>query len=475
MKRALGAGALILTLALSAWPVEIGNRTVVAQVGGKVRWSQVALGPEGIAHVVFVEMLDADVRNPLYYVSYDGQTASSPLMLTRSLDTFAMQPYIAANAKGQIAVVWSEPRDNSIFMRVLDSKTNTWGPEERVSNVGVDEPSVAIDNNGNIHVFFFDQGDGRCFEKSKINGIWETEFLLSRGDVRCVQGNVAVAKDGTVWACWLQQTWVGNYAEYKTHYRKRLPGASTWLPQSWVNEEGLSQERPHIAVGPSGLPWVTWQDVDPGESTEVVVARLNERDNPADTITGRWTQHFPRLAIDAADNVHVAIQQGAGDEGEGLLYKNNIGGVWNPAQELYGAWTKCGGISADDFGNVAVCLSAFFGGSGSEVLLYSLEPISPKYFLAPINLSSRIALTSLRKSPRISYTLSWSANPANDNRYIKGYNIYVKVDNGSYQLLSSLTKSTYNLIVQFDDITKKRRFAIATVNLGGAESSLVEF
>jgi hypothetical protein len=474
MKRVLFGGLILLFFFTTALPATIGNRIVYAHVGGKVRMSQVALGADGIAHLVFVEILDEDVRNPLFYVSYDGQKSSSPYMLTRSIDTYATQPHIAANSRGQVVAVWSEPRDDSIFMRVLDPQTKTWGPEQRVSNWGVDEPSVAMDKDGNVHVFFYDSGDGRCYVRSKINGVWEREFLLSRSDVRCVQGNVVLAKDGTVWACWLQQAWVGNYAEYKTHYRKRLPNSTTWLPQSWVNETGESQERPYIGVGPNGIPWLTWQDVDPGESTQIVVCKLDESSNPMEMVTGRWTQHFPRIAVDINNKVHLAIQQGAGDEGDGMLYKNNVDGGWS-AQDLPGPWTKIGGISADDFGNVAVSLAAFYGEGGSDVMLYSLEPISPKYFLPPVNLSATVVMSSLKITPKITYNLSWSANPENNEAYLNGYKIYMKENTGTYQLLTSVTKSTFSQSLEFTDVTKKRKFAISTVNLGGGESVLVEF
>jgi len=138
-------------------------------------------------------------------------------------------------------------------------------------------------------------------------------------------------------------------------------------------------------------------------------------------------------------------------------------------------WTKAGGISADDFGNVAVCCSAYYGANGSDVQLFSLEPISPKYFLPPVNLSATVVMSSLKTTPKITYNLSWSANPENNEAYLNGYKIYVKENTGSYQLLTSVTKSTFSQSLEFSDFTKKRRFAISTVNLGGGESVLVEF
>lgn len=476
MKRVLSGGLLLLIFATTALFSAMNNKVTVAQVGGKVRWSQIALGPDGIAHVVFIEQLDADVRNPLYYVSYNGQSASSPKMLTRSLDTFAMQPWIATNGRGQIAVVWSEPRDDSIFLRVFDPSTNSWQSEERVTNWGVDEPSVVIDNSGNIHVFFYDGGDGRCYVRSKVNGVWEAHNLISRGDARCLQGNICLDSAGYVWAVWLQQD-CGNpsFCQYKAHFRKRLSTTPGWTPQRWVNEQGLSQERPNVGVGPDNKPWFTWADVDIHESAQIMAGHLQSEDSdtPLDAVTGSWTQHFPRIVADINNKAHIAVQQGAGDEGDGILYITNAGGAW-AQQMMDGPWTKCGGIAADGFGNVAVTWSGFFG-DRSYVYINSVEPIRPKYFYPPVNLQSNAVFSGARKNPKVTYSFSWEANSENDDRYLSGYKLYVKEDNGAYQLLETVTKSTFSRSYEFTDLSKKRSFAISTVNLGGAESVLAEF
>ncbi|HEX9901364.1 MAG TPA: hypothetical protein VGB72_00735 [Acidobacteriota bacterium] len=472
MKRTLPGGLIMLLLCAAALSAAMNNKVTVAHVGGKVRWSQVALGPDGIAHIAFAEELDPDVRSPIYYVSYDGQAASNLTLLTRSYDTFGMQPYIAVSSRGVIAVAWSEPRSDSIFVRVYDPGTKTWLLEERVSNWGVDEPSVVVAPNGNLHVFFYDTGDSRCYVRSKMDGVWERETLVSKPDAVCRQGNVALANDGTVWATWLQRAFTSAGYEFKAHYKKRT--ASGWEPQSWINEDGLSQERPHIAVGPNNVPWVTWGDTSPEESARIAVCKLDEVGNPLEYITGESTQHFPRIALDTNNNAHLAIPQGPGDGGDGILYKTNTGGGWS-AQMMDGPETKCGGISSDGFGNVAVSWSGYYGVNGSDVYINTLEPVSPKYFLAPINLAATVVIGGLKITPKITYNLSWSSNPDNNEQYLSGYRIYMKEGTGSYQLLASVTKSTFSQSYEFDDTTKKRRFAVSTVNLGGAESTLAEF
>jgi hypothetical protein len=474
MKKLFPLSLLLVCLTTATLANIMNHQVTVAHVGGKVRWSQVALGPDCIAHVAFVEILAPDTRNQLYYVSYNGQTASTPRMINAQFDDYTQQPWITTSTRGVVAVIWAEPYVSSIFLRVFDPALHDWLPIERVSNWGQDEPSVVVEPNGNIHAFFWDSGDGSCLAKSKINGVWEREFVLSNPSTRCMKGNIALANDGTVWAVWMERECSGSAAcEYKVYYRTRT-SATNWSAQQVVNASGLSQELPFIAVGPDGIPWVAWGDTTEDEQSAVAVVHLDRVSNPIQFLTAWWTQHGPRTAVDVNNNCHIAIQEGGGDYGEGILYMNNVGGTWK-SQTMYGAYTKSGGISADTLGNVAVSWSGWFGGNGSDVYINSLEAISPKYFSPPVNLAAIVTLAGAKKSPHVAYNLSWSANPDNNDQYLSGYKIYIKENNGNYQYLTTVSKTTFSQSFDYSDAAKKRRFAISTVNLGGAESELVEF
>jgi hypothetical protein len=474
MKKILTVSLLLGMLATAAMADIMNNPVRVAHVGGKVRWSSVALGPEGIAHVVFIEILDTDWRNVVTYVKYDGTTASDPIRLNENFDHYCQQPHIAANSQGVIAVVWGQPRERGVYLRVFDPRMGGWGAVEKVSDWGVDEPTVAIDAAGNIFVHFWDSDSGRVLSRSKINGVWEDVYVISKQDVRCMKGGIAVGSDGKVWIVWMQRDCTNaNACEYKTHYSTRT-STTSWTPQTWVNEMGLSQELTFVGVGPNGIPYVTWGDTNEQEQSEIVVARINGADNPAEIITGRGTQHGARVAVDIFNYGHLAIQQGGGDFGNGILYMTNMSGVWQ-SQMMWGSYTKAGGAAADMFGNVAVSFSGWFGAEGSDVYINSLQPIAPKYFLPPVNLSITVAMSGVRRAQRMTYRLSWSANPENTDSFLAGYKIYVKENGGSYRLLTTVSKTTFSQSIDFTDLSKKRRFAISTLNLAGGESELAEF
>jgi translation initiation factor IF-1 len=450
----------------------------VAKVRGQVRWSNLAIGPDGVVHVVFSNIDTQQSGNDAFmavgdivYITYDGTTASDPWRINNDSDS--MQPAIACNNQGKIAVVWSTPKMGGINMRVFDPVAKAWGDVEQVSDYGFNEPTVAIDSKGNIFVAWWYEG-GVCLVRGKVNGVWEDPAVLSEGGIRCMKTNVTVAPDDTIWAVWGQRTcYSSNFCEYKTHYSYRT-ATTDWSENRRVNDTGLSHEIPFIGVGPDLIPYVSWGDVDETEATRIAVARIDFQENPVEYATGFWTQHFPRIAVDQNNKCHLAIQQGGGDYGTGVLYMNNVNGTWQ-SQMFPGAWTKRGDVRTDLFGNVVVCWGAWFGADGSEVYICSLDPISTKYFYAPQNLSMTIGVTSARKAPGMSVGLSWSANAQNNPKYLKGYNIYVKENSGSYNLLASVTPATVSASFKFTDLTKKRKFAISTVSLAGTESEMVYF
>ena len=453
----------------------MNNKVKIAQVEGKVRWSSITLGPEGIAHVVFTTSWD-NIGGRLWYVSYDGTKASDPLLLLDRSD-YAMQPHINSNASGMLAVVWGQPMEYTLNMRVYDPQKKAWLPSEQVTDWEIHIPDIVVDKAGNIHVAFF--GGDRAFARSKINGRWEGEFQLSKEGPNCRMPRLAVTKNGQVWATFLQLDYSNpTFWRFIVHTRKRT-ATTSWAPQTWVNEDGNSQELPAIAARHDDKAVIVWDDAGPDEAVKIVVCTIDENAQPnppwpLQFETGEGTQHFPRIAIDANDKIHLAVQQGGGDEGDGILYITNMYGSWQ-SQMMWGAWTKCGGVSADDFGNVAVCWAHFLGELGSDVFIDSLQPIVPKYFYAPINPASSVVISSLKKSPGIKYSLSWGANPQNNDNYLKGYNIYLKENGGSYKLLTSVSKTTFGWTAEFTDVSKKRQFAISTVNIGEGESEIVSF
>jgi len=442
----------------------------VAHAGGGVRWTQCAFGPDGVLHVIWEE--DTDQGHPVYYVKYDGTAATTPFNVTNSMTRRAERPGIHVSSKGVICVAWGEDAGDTVYMRVYDPVTKAWQAIESVAaGYGWEEACPAVDAEGNIHVFFSDDGGGRAYCRSKIGGVWESAYRLSGGYGK--QGNVAVAPDGRVWALWREKGGGGNY---KNYYSSRTK-STTWSSAVNLTTGGGSSSHPHLAVGPNGVPVAVWGDIDPVAENGSEIRLWKIGVSPTrEIIIPFYMQHYPRVAVDASNNIHVACQIGGGDWGDGFRYTNNIGGTWRPHDTQAATWPKLPGISADPFGNVGVCVSSmvFSGTGGSDIWVYTAQKIVPRAFYVPLSLASSISLTSLRKNPEITYSLSWAANPENNPLYLTGYNVYVNEGSG-YRLLASVSPTTTTASFKYTDLSKKRSFAITTVGIAGIETDMVFF
>lgn len=469
MKRYIAFIAFMTILAGLSFGQIMANMANVAHVTGGVRWSQCAFGPDGVLHVVFEE--DTDRGHPIWYVKYDGTSASTPLMLTANIDVRAERPGIGVSSRGVIAVAWGIDIGDSIECRIYDPRTKAWGPVETVSSgFAWWEPQPAVEADGTVHIAYHNDSQGRHYCSTRTNGVWAEPYRLSMGFGK--QGGVAVGPNNTVWAVWREKSTL-----YKNYYSYR-PHGGQWAPAVLATSSGGSSAHPSITVGPDNIAVATWQDIDIANPTgsEIRLIRLGTGE-PREVAILKHTQHYPRVAVTPDLVLHVASQIGGGDTGSGAFYVNNARNkTWSEPQTLTSSMDKVVGLSADPYGNVALCASDMLTeGKGSDIYVWSLQPITPRYIYAPVNLAASISLKKARTAPGITYNLTWSANSANNEAWINGYNIYVKEGNGEYQLLLGVNKTTFSATFNYSDLSKKRKFAIASVNPGGGESDLIDF
>ncbi|MBM3310129.1 MAG: hypothetical protein FJY80_01330 [Candidatus Aminicenantes bacterium] len=469
MKRFVLTTAFALALSGVQYGQTLGFEAKIAHVGGGVRWSQCAFGPDGVLHVVFEEDTDGP-GHPIWHVAFDGTKATDPFNVTNSMVIRGERPHVATSARGHVAVVWGVGPEKGVYMRLFDPRSKSWSPVESVKiGFGGWEPHCAVDADGNVFVSFYSEEEGRAYARCKINGVWEDTYRLSSGFGKSCR--IAIGPNGVVWALWREK----GVSAYKNYYSKRTK-STPWSAAQIVTTGGASSAHPHLTVGPDNVAVAAWGDVDPSVSgAEVRIIKI-ETGSPREIALPPYAYHFPRVAVDAKGVIHVAVQIGAGDYGDGLHYTHNAKGTWSGPQTIAATWPKLPGITADPFGNVAVCQSSFnFAIGGSDVWVYSIAKIEPRVFHVPLNPALGISVLRLRRNPEIQYTLSWSPNPQNKSEQIQGYNLYMKTGSGEYVSLTTVPASTLSTTLMFRDLNQRRAFAVATVGLGGVESDKVFF
>ncbi|MCX6566535.1 MAG: PKD domain-containing protein [Candidatus Aminicenantes bacterium] len=375
MKRVLVLSACVVLLFTTLqYGQPLTHEKILYHSEAGVRWTQCVFGPDGVLWVIWVPgNTNAQSGGPIWVLSYDGNTVSMPANLTNISTIKANRPHISVSPKGQILASWGVVGTKSVYMRIRDHKTKTWGEIIPVAEgYGGDEPCAQMDKNGNIHVFFSDESGGQIFVRSRINGVWENVVKLSQG--RGKQGSLAVGSDGRAHAVWIEK---GASGLYENVYTNRTATTSWYTREGLPGESGASNH-PWIAVGPNNKAIVAWQDISHPDLENGSEIRVLELGSTWETVISFMMQHFPRVIVDRHNKIHVACQTGGGDFGSGLRYTNNVKGTWMNPQQLLASMPKVPGLSADPAGNVAATMSSWTttgNHTGSDIKVWSLNPI----------------------------------------------------------------------------------------------------
>jgi hypothetical protein len=472
MKRFFSAAVILFLLAAGSIFAQglLNNEVKVATGPGNVRWSQCAFGPDGVLHVVYGTADSYAAGNGVWYVKYDGTTASTPYNVLDSDYASGLRPTISTSATGQICVAWGEGNTGSVYMRTCNGANGYWYPIEQVADgLGYYEPWNAQDAEGNIYLSWYGEYGGGTWSRAKINGVWEEAVHMGFGTGK--QSTIICAPDGWVWQAWREKS--GGYHMY---YSKRTK-TTGWTDAKLLPIVG-EPSHPFLAVSPSSEVYLSSGEITVEDESfqEIWIVRLNETTNPMEPILPNIMQHYPLIACDANGKLHCIIQIGGGDFGDGIKYTNKISGQWVPWQTFPSALPKVGGLTCDPYGNAAVCWSNINVRTGnSDIYINSLNRVRPQFFEPPVNLGIEISMTGVRRTPGIDYHLSWQSNPKNEDSFLKGYRIYMKEGAGDWTAVTQVVPATKSVTLNFSDRTKRRSFSIVTIALSGAESTPVIF
>jgi hypothetical protein len=424
--------------------------------------------------MVWVESYTSTTSDVLY-VNYDGVAWSTPVKITPGRGAVTTFPYIASNNKGQMAVIWESNRGET-WLREYDAATKKWLPafmlDEAIFGY-LDKPKLALDDDNNIYCFYFTRGAGYGTAKCRINGVWEVRFRLNEPGLRIKEGGIAVGADGTVWAAYSVKEGGGDY---KIYYRKRTK-STPWSKSLRPFLGGHSQEQAFVAMGPDNVPRIGYIGNAGVEGNNAVnMIFLNEKNNPNENVIAPSIHHYPRVAVDSNNVTHVAVEWGQGDHGLAILYTNNETDHWAPAIQLpnSGGGPKLPGIGSEAFGNIAVVWDSMID-NYMEAWFTSRYPVEVKRFLPPVGLAAKVSLTSVKRTPVTTYTLTWAKNPENNDKYIRGYKIYKKIGDGAFELLQEYGKDILTQTYEFTSMAGKVQFAISTVSVTGQEGDLAYF
>ena len=278
------------------------------------RYSQnpaIAIDSSGNIHVVWQDNTSGNYE--IYYKrSTDGGTTWQPPKRLTWSSGDSENPAIAIDSSGNIHVVWEDDTHGNyeIYYKRSTDGGSTWNTQRLTWNYGNSvDPAIAIDSSGNIHVvwandqLFYDYEI--YYKRSKDGGTtWQPPRRLTWNSYDTYDPAIAIDSSGNIHVVWEYYT---SYNNYEIYYKMSTDGGSIWQPTKRITWNTSNSYDPAIAIDSSGNIHVVWHDYTPGNS-EIYYKRSTDCGLTWTTQRLTWSSgdsYDPVIAIDSSGNIHV--------------------------------------------------------------------------------------------------------------------------------------------------------------------------
>ncbi|NPD87767.1 MAG: hypothetical protein HGN29_03540 [Asgard group archaeon] len=272
------------------------------------------------------------------------------------------------DSKDNIHLAWSE--NSNIWYKYWNVTSQTWNETSEItteSNGGI-HPFLVVDSADNIHIAWSDSNnyDGSGYDRdifykfwNATTQTWNTTTVISIGSTDSSGGyghSMAIDSSGNVHIAWTDSTdnYYGGESVLDIFHRFWNITDQSWSSISLlsIGSTDLSHEPSLVAdsLGNIHLAWFEYtQDYyssgkDYGIYYKIWNATTISWNSPIILDNEFDSSAYPRLAIDSADNIHVAFYSiddydGAGDSDSDIFYKK-----WDSTLKL---WTSTTLISTE--------------------------------------------------------------------------------------------------------------------------------
>lgn len=265
-------------------------------------------------------------------------------------------PEIAVDSSGNVHVVWedntnykSSGTDTDIFYKFWNATTGTWNETEVLSTESTsfsEEPKIAVDDSGNVHVVWSDNTDyaGAGADYDIFYKYWNISTRIWSGHVNATdvvsnisgwswRPDITVDSSGNVHVIWEDTAdYLGAGNDADIFYKFWNASIETWTAIEVVSMESTDgSSRSSIAVDLAENIHVAWYDYtnysSSGTDADIFYKFKNTttkswsgRVNQTDVVSTESTENSfrPSIAIDDTGNMHLVWEDNTDYGGSGI-------------------------------------------------------------------------------------------------------------------------------------------------------------
>lgn len=273
----------------SSWtePVNISN-TNEASIAASV-----VSDASGRIHVLWEE--DTSPYQIFYTMKADGDTWSTPESISDS-GCASELPHIAVDGAGNLHAVW-------VGSGIWYCTKPPVGPWTSPNNIlgGGENPTLAVEQNGNVHVVLEAAGNNEIYYTFKpLGDTWSDPVNVSNMPGYSWIPHVAVDSQGNIYVTW-SEAWAGSlYCAVKPPH----PDSSFSVPTQIPNTGGSPLFSPHV-IDNDGNFRLVWDDGAMGDVFYMKKPADGDWSNPANISNTAGLSERPSLVLDTMGNLHL--------------------------------------------------------------------------------------------------------------------------------------------------------------------------
>ncbi len=363
-----------------------------------------AVDSAGNVHIAWEDWSGTDPD--IFYKRWEASTSSwftTEVVSTESTD-ISTNPSLAVDTLGNIHIAWEDwtfnyagsGGDTDIFYKRWDAFTSSWTTTEVVSTESTSTsrfPTLAVDTEENVHIAWFDETDyaGSGIDTDIFYKRWEastslwttTEVVSTESASTSTNPSLTTDTSNDVHIAWSDATGT----DWDIFYKRWDAFTSSWITTEVVSTESTGYStNPSLATDTAGDVHIAWKDYTDyaGSGTDHDIFYKCWYAS-----TSSWTttevvstestadSQYPSLAIDSANNIHVAWFDptdyiGAGTDDD-IFYKRweAFTSSWTTTEVVSTESTSTSylpSLAVDTAGNIHIAWYDFtdYAGSGTD-------------------------------------------------------------------------------------------------------------